>query len=127
MSQQGRCNALVAAAAAVLCAAVLLRIEVAQAATFTVGDTGGWTFGVQNWPNGKTFRAGDILVFNYMPGMHTVVEVDKAGYDSCKIPANAKVFSSGKDRITLVKGGNYFICGIPGHCQAGMKIAVIAN
>jgi len=31
------------------------------AAEYIVGDGKGWSFGVQNWPAGKTFKAGDIL------------------------------------------------------------------
>lgn len=40
---------------------LLIHSEIAQAATYTVGDSGGWTFNVVNWPNGKRFRAGDVL------------------------------------------------------------------
>jgi hypothetical protein len=32
-----------------------------RADTYIVGDNKGWSFGVQNWPAGKTFKAGDIL------------------------------------------------------------------
>jgi hypothetical protein len=32
-----------------------------QADIYNVGDEKGWTFGVQNWPSGKTFKEGDIL------------------------------------------------------------------
>lgn len=32
-----------------------------HAATYTVGDTGGWTFNVDSWPKGKRFKAGDTL------------------------------------------------------------------
>ncbi|XP_023525707.1 basic blue protein-like isoform X2 [Cucurbita pepo subsp. pepo] len=32
------------------------------AATFVVGDSNGWNLGVEGWPNGKVFRAGDILI-----------------------------------------------------------------
>jgi len=28
---------------------------------YIVGDEKGWSFGVQNWPVGKTFKAGDTL------------------------------------------------------------------
>lgn len=49
------------AVAAVIGLVVLSQLESVEAATFTVGDAGGWTFNVQSWPNGKRFRAGDIL------------------------------------------------------------------
>ena len=40
----------------------VLHSEMAHAATYTVGDSGCWTFNVAGWPKGKQFRAGDILV-----------------------------------------------------------------
>lgn len=33
----------------------------ARAATYTVGDAKGWSFGVSSWPDGKSFTAGDTL------------------------------------------------------------------
>ncbi|KAI3770331.1 hypothetical protein L6452_01459 [Arctium lappa] len=116
-------------AAAVLCLlAVALHCQVAQAATYVVGGRAGWTFNLSGWPKGKNFKAGDILVFNYRKGVHNVVAVSKAGYDGCSTtPRNAKVYTSGKDQIRLVKGLNNFICTLPGHCASGMKIQVSAT
>ncbi|KAK7318724.1 hypothetical protein RJT34_03430 [Clitoria ternatea] len=105
---------------------LVLHSEMARAATYTVGGRGGWTFNTVAWPNGKRFRTGDTLVFNYSPSAHNVVVVDKVGYDSCTTPRGAKVYRSGKDQIRLVRGQNYFICNYVGHCQSGMKIAVNA-
>lgn len=65
-----------------------------------------------------------VAVFKYNPRMHNVVVVDENGYNSCKTPAGAEVFTSGNDQITLESGLNYFICNFPGHCQGGMKIAI---
>ncbi|CAK9151192.1 unnamed protein product [Ilex paraguariensis] len=121
---QGRGSAILGAAM-VLCLLVL-HCEVAQAATYTVGGAGGWTFNTDSWPRGKRFRAGDILVFNYKPSSHNVVAVNKGGYGACTTPRGAKVYGTGKDQIKLVKGQNYFICNFPGHCQSGMKIAITA-
>ncbi|KZV21172.1 hypothetical protein F511_24736 [Dorcoceras hygrometricum] len=114
---------------AVILAAVMVAVfssGVAEAATYVVGDTGGWNFFVSGWPQGKRFVAGDVLVFNYNPNFHNLVTVDGAGYKGCTTPPGAKVYQSGRDRIRLVKGQNYFICSIPGHCDAQMKIAVNA-
>ena len=118
-----RCNAAVLALV-LLC--VLLHGEFAESAVYTVGDRSGWTLNTGGWPRGKRFRAGDVLVFKYSPSAHNVVAVSAAGYGSCSTPRGAKVFRSGNDRITLARGTNYFICNFPGHCQAGMKIAVTA-
>jgi hypothetical protein len=65
-------------------------------------------------------------VFKYIPRVHNVVAVNKAGYDKCITPRGSKVYRSGKDQIRLVRGQNYFICNFVGHCQSGMKIAINA-
>ncbi|KAG6409190.1 hypothetical protein SASPL_132224 [Salvia splendens] len=119
----GRGSAIVIA---MMLVGMLMVSQVAEAATYTVGGTGGWTFNVAAWPKGKRFRAGDTLVFNYNSAIHNTVPVDRAGYNSCAAPSTAKAFQTGKDQIKLKKGLNFFICSIPGHCQSGMKIAVNA-
>ncbi|KAF7127690.1 hypothetical protein RHSIM_Rhsim11G0130700 [Rhododendron simsii] len=124
-SQGRRGSALVAAAVALVCLSSVLTFEVAQARTYTVGDANGWTFGVHKWPGRKQlFRAGDILVFNYYAEQHNVLVVNKTAYRSCNAPDNATSYWTGNDCITLVKGHHYFMCGFPGHCSAGMRIAV---
>ncbi|KAL8155951.1 basic blue protein [Apium graveolens] len=105
---------------------VALQYEVAQAAIYNVGGAGGWSFSSGSWPKGKRFRAGDVLVFKYNPSIHNVVAVNRGAYGSCSTPRGAKVYTSGNDRIKLVKGQNFFICNFPSHCQAGMKISVSA-
>ncbi|GKA80078.1 basic blue protein-like protein [Tanacetum coccineum] len=88
----GRGNAVMAAA--VFCLFVVaFQSEVAHARTYTVGDAKGWTFGVQTWPRDKSL-----------------------------IPSNAKVYTSGNDQITLVRGSNYFICSIGDHCDQGLQM-----
>ncbi|GAU37420.1 hypothetical protein TSUD_395390 [Trifolium subterraneum] len=105
---------------------LLVLAQSANAATYTVGGPGGWTFNTDTWSNGKKFRAGDVLIFNYDSTTHNVVAVDKSGHSSCKATGGAKVFSSGKDQIRLARGQNYFICSVPGHCQSGMKVSINA-
>ncbi|XP_058108115.1 basic blue protein [Magnolia sinica] len=124
---QGRGSArrsAVGAVAVLLC--LLVHCEIAHAAVYNVGDNGGWTFNVVNWPKGKRFRAGDVLVFKYDSTSHNVVSVNSNGYNGCTTPRGAKVYKTGNDRITLAKGQNFFICNFVGHCQGGMKIAVTA-
>ncbi|CAD5185716.1 unnamed protein product [Musa acuminata subsp. malaccensis] len=104
----------------------LLLAQVAEAATYTVGDTRGWSFNMDSWPRGKRFRAGDVLVFKYNPLVHNVVAVNAAGYNGCSTPRGSRVLTSGKDRVTLARGRNYFICNSVGHCQSGMKMAIVA-
>ncbi|KAF4376225.1 hypothetical protein F8388_018894 [Cannabis sativa] len=103
----------------------------ASATKYVVGDrTGGWAFGVScNWPPhpGKPiFKANDTLVFKYSAGHHNVARVSKDGYRNCTAGEGAQVYSSGNDKIQLVKGKNYFICTYPNHCTFGVRLTVTA-
>ncbi|CAD6264438.1 unnamed protein product [Miscanthus lutarioriparius] len=106
---------------------VVSSVAAASAATFTVGDSSGWTVGSVNyttWASGKTFAPGDTLVFNFATGAHDVVEVDKSGYDGCSTSNAANTIQNGPATITLTSGTHYYICGFTGHCGSGMKLAV---
>ncbi|KAG0544083.1 hypothetical protein BDA96_02G244500 [Sorghum bicolor] len=100
----------------------------ATATTFIVGDDQGWTMtGVDYvaWVQGKTFAIGDKLVFNYPSEEHTVTEVGKTDYFACAGGNALSNDRSGSTNITLTAPGTrYFICNIPGHCTAGMRLAV---
>ncbi|XAR62420.1 hypothetical protein NMG60_11017166 [Bertholletia excelsa] len=123
---QGRGSARLGMAVGVILLCLLVHSVPAHAAVYTVGGSSGWSLTSGNWPKGKRFRAGDVLVFNYDSTSHNVVAVDRRGYTSCTSPAGAKVYNTGKDQVTLGKGINYFICSFPGHCQSGMKMAIAA-
>lgn len=57
--------------------------------------------------------------------MHDVHEVTEADYVACNAKASIKHHISGSDAITLnAPGIYYFICGIPGHCQAGQRLRI---
>uniref|UniRef100_A0ACD5X6N0 Uncharacterized protein n=1 Tax=Avena sativa TaxID=4498 RepID=A0ACD5X6N0_AVESA len=114
------------AALALVLLCVLLHGDLAESKVYTVGDRGGWTFNSGRWSSGKRFRAGDVLLFKYGRGAHNVVAVNAAGYRSCSASRGARTYSSGNDRVTLARGANYFICTVPGHCGAGMKMQVNA-
>ncbi|KAM3377644.1 hypothetical protein P3S68_010057 [Capsicum galapagoense] len=114
----------IVAFAMMLC--ILLRTNISNAATFPAGNANGWGFNLNGWPNGKTFKAGNVIEFKYPAGVHNVVQVSKAGFDSCN-GAGGQVHTSGDDKITLAKGTSYFICTIGQHCAAGVKAAVTAS
>jgi hypothetical protein len=63
MARQGRCSAIgvVLASTLLVILSLQFKIAIAKAATFTVGDTSGWTFNIQSWTDGKKFNAGDSL------------------------------------------------------------------
>ncbi|KAL6857268.1 hypothetical protein ACP4OV_018650 [Aristida adscensionis] len=123
--------AISAATRAVLAVAVALAAVVGtvHGASYTVGaPAGSWDTRTNytRWASGINFRAGDQLVFKYSRTAHNVVEVNKADYDSCSGAAPLATFQTGDDAVPLPAAGvtRYFICTVPGHCDAGMKLAV---
>ncbi|KAM3315332.1 hypothetical protein ACQJBY_033828 [Aegilops geniculata] len=112
-------------------AAMAVLLGTASAVTYNVGDQGGWTLSTDysSWVSGKKFNVGDEIVFKYSTPAHDVVEVSKAGYDSCSIDGAINTLASGNDVITLnATGTRYFICGVPNHCSptaaASMKVVI---
>ncbi|GMJ15658.1 hypothetical protein HRI_005235000 [Hibiscus trionum] len=100
-------------------------------ATYTVGDSTGWTIPTGNtdfyddWADNKTFVVGDVLVFNFTTGQHNVAEVTEAAYDACSVANPISTLSTGPARITLNRtGDHYFVCAFPSHCSAGQKLSV---
>ncbi|KAI0520157.1 hypothetical protein KFK09_007628 [Dendrobium nobile] len=93
---------------------------------YTVGDSQGWTSGVDysTWASGKVFKVGDTLLFTYS-GLHSTEEVSKSDYDSCSTSNALQTHTDGNTKISLTApGSRYFICGTAGHCASGMKLAV---
>ncbi|RRT44747.1 hypothetical protein B296_00046386 [Ensete ventricosum] len=63
-------------------------------------------------------------VFTYTSS-HDVLEVTKAAYDACSATTPMESYAGGSTAIKLsAPGKRYFICGVPGHCAAGMKLEV---
>ncbi|KAK9757646.1 hypothetical protein RND81_01G176400 [Saponaria officinalis] len=106
---------------------VVLYIAMPSMATvYTVGDSSGWTLGVDyaSWSSSKSFILGDSLVFNYGSG-HTVDEVSQKDYTACTIGNPINTDNKGSTTILLqTPGTHFFICGVIGHCATGMKLSV---
>ncbi|XP_010534192.1 PREDICTED: basic blue protein-like [Tarenaya hassleriana] len=97
--------------------------------TIIVGDEDGWDMinPMYTWTEGKTFYAGDILVFNYDYQRSNVYVVNQTAYETCIPNEGATLYESGHDKIQLVFGDNYFIGAYyPEDCAAGLKMAVNA-
>ncbi|KAM3278739.1 hypothetical protein ACQJBY_046166 [Aegilops geniculata] len=115
------------AVVAVAALAVAFLPGLAVATEYVVGDDKGWTldFNYTAWTETKQFVVGDTLVFEYNSGAHNVVEVGGPDFLSCTKPANAVVWNSGEDRVTLDKAGRrWFFCAVGQHCQNGMKLKI---
>ncbi|KAL6008348.1 hypothetical protein ACLOJK_033857 [Asimina triloba] len=105
---------------------VLCPVQRCTATSYNVGDTSGWDIStnLDTWPIGKTFKVGDVLVFQYS-SLHSVCEVSKDGYDNCDSSGAVLRSSNGNTSIPLTTPGNkYFICGTLSHCLGGMKLQV---
>ncbi|KAH7292352.1 hypothetical protein KP509_29G063800 [Ceratopteris richardii] len=144
--KQGRGNAMfMVISLAVVC--VLLAGEPASAVSFhgrrpfrppvrtpvrriyPVGGNGMWMLGSKvsynKWAASKVFRQNDQILFTFNPTFHNVMLVSAAEYFSCSPRKPMAIYRKGKVSFNLAKRGTYFfICGIPGHCQAGMKMAI---
>ncbi|CAL4919643.1 unnamed protein product [Urochloa decumbens] len=113
---------------------LVLTLGLAMAATssaviYKVGDTSGWTIlgniNYTDWTMKKNFKVGDIIEFKYPQGIHNVLEVNKADYDSCTNTTPIATHTSGDDKIAIKRPGHrFFICGVPGHCAAGQKLNI---
>jgi hypothetical protein len=101
----------------------------ALGASYTVGAPGGsWDLKTNytRWASGVKLYTGDQLRFQYAVAEHNVVEVTKSGYDACNGSNNTvATYQTGNDTIPLTAAvSRYFICSVPGHCAAGMKLQV---
>ncbi|KAM3338090.1 basic blue protein [Capsicum galapagoense] len=97
------------------------------ATEYMVGGSVGWSLdaNLQLWLNGKTFKVGDVLIFNYDPKLCNLVQVDITGYSTC-LPTNILyIDDSGKTTITLSKAGVfYYISSLSNTCLDGLKITI---
>lgn len=63
-------------------------------------------------------------VFQYSP-QHSVAEVGESDFNACSASNSIQTYTDQSTRISLTEpGSRYFICGTPGHCSSGMKLAV---
>ncbi|OAY81028.1 uclacyanin 1-like [Ananas comosus] len=114
-------------AALVCIASMAAMVRFARSADYTVGGpSGGWdtSTDLKTWATNQKLAVGDSLTFTYQ-SFHDVVEVKKSGYDSCSAANSLATYTGGRTAIPLASPGKrYFICGVPGHCTAGMKLEV---
>ncbi|KAI8008721.1 hypothetical protein LOK49_LG07G00809 [Camellia lanceoleosa] len=98
---------------------------------FIVGDETGWTinFDYVAWAQGKDFRVGDKLVFQYPVGVHNVFKVNATGFMNCIVPPLSQALTSGNDTIVLATPGKkWYICGVGQHCAlGGQKLVITVN
>ncbi|MCO5608897.1 hypothetical protein L7F22_063115 [Adiantum nelumboides] len=106
----------------------ILKFGMVLGAQHTVGDSGGWGLGndLQSWSTQLKFHVGDELYFPYPSGQHSVLMVSEEDYKSCN---KEKPISSDNGMGNMVmplmsEETYYFICGVPGHCEQGLRLSV---
>lgn len=63
--------------------------------------------------------------FVYNPLENNVMLVSRKSFHSCNSTDFVSVIISGNDSIPITKPGHYYyICGVPGHCEAGQKVDI---
>lgn len=105
-------------------------VQVSLGAVHNVGDSAGWTImgnvDYSKWASSKNFHVGDSLLFQYNSQFHNVKQVTHQDFQSCNATSPVATYTSGSDSVTLKRTGHYyFLCGVPGHCQAGQKLDVL--
>ncbi|ONH95639.1 hypothetical protein PRUPE_7G082100 [Prunus persica] len=98
-------------------------------AVYRVGDSDGWIsrglVDYNKWASTKDFHVGDTLTFAYNNQFHNVMQVSDQDFQSCNATSAIAAYTSGSDTFTLKRPGHfYFLCGAPGHCQAGQKVDI---
>ncbi|CAB4286897.1 unnamed protein product [Prunus armeniaca] len=98
-------------------------------AIYRVGDSDGWTsrglVDYNKWASAKDFHVSDTLIFAYNNQFHNVMQVSDQDFQSCNATSAIATYTSGSDTFTLKRPGHfYFLCGAPGHCQAGQKVDI---
>ncbi|XP_051128042.1 mavicyanin-like [Andrographis paniculata] len=108
---------------------MVIKMKIVYGDIYKVGDTAGWTtignIDYKQWAKTKTFRLGDIIVFEYNPEFHNVMQVTHAQFRSCNASSPIATHTTGNDSITITtRRHHFFLCGVPGHCQAGQKLDI---
>ena len=61
----------------------------------------------------------------YNKNFHNVMETSKGDFEKCSISSPVAIYTSGNDSIRVKSSGHkYFVCGVPGHCEAGQKVEI---
>ncbi|CAN0902469.1 Early nodulin-like protein 1 [Linum grandiflorum] len=81
-------------------------------------------FFFNDWASSNRFQLNDTLRFKYEKDSVMVV-AEEEEYDKCRSSHPVVYFNDGDTRFTLDRPGLfYFVSGVTGHCQRGLKMIV---
>ncbi|KAI4335542.1 hypothetical protein L6164_014180 [Bauhinia variegata] len=81
---------------------------------------------LNQWAQRQRFMINDTLISKYDGNSETVLQVDEEDYKSCSLSDPMQEYGGGDTKVVLDHSGPfYFISGIEGHCQMGLKLVVV--
>ncbi|KAL3644918.1 hypothetical protein CASFOL_010098 [Castilleja foliolosa] len=109
---------------------VMISLHTVMCVEFRVGGDKGWAVpsakNVQvydDWASDNRFKVNDTLRFKY--DKDSVLVVTEADYEKCRSTHPIFFYNNGDTVFTLDRPGLfYFISGVAGHCQRGVKMIV---
>ncbi|XP_076947996.1 early nodulin-like protein 2 [Bidens hawaiensis] len=101
-----------------------------NAFNLTVGGNDGWTLhpteSYSQWSGRLRFNVNDTLHFKYNGKSDSVMEVNKANYDTCNTNNSITTLTGGDSFFILNRPGPfYFISGNKSSCNQGQKVTVV--
>ncbi|XP_059285868.1 stellacyanin-like [Lycium ferocissimum] len=98
---------------------VSMVVAPAMATEHLVGDDQGWKL------NSDYNKWAESKEFHYKEGVHNVSKADLISFQDCAPSTTVTSFNTGNDVIELTSPGKkWYFCGIRGHCDQGMKLAI---
>ncbi|KAL8206254.1 hypothetical protein R6Q57_009805 [Mikania cordata] len=98
-----------------------------------VGDKFGWAVPSSEsfyhmWAAHQTFKANDVLVFNFVTGAHTVAQVSRAAYNACDGSNPISLHTRSPARITINPNQDqFYICTVGSHCMSFQRLEVLVS
>ncbi|GFZ07651.1 early nodulin-like protein 5 [Actinidia rufa] len=107
-----------------------LHLFTAMCSEFEVGEDKGWVVPsskndqlYNQWASKNRFKVNDTLKFEYKKD--SVLVVTEEEYNKCKSSHPISFFNNGDTVYKLDRPGLfYFISGVAGHCERGMKMII---
>ncbi|KAM7272965.1 hypothetical protein ACFE04_027629 [Oxalis oulophora] len=100
---------------------LLALFQFSIATDYIVGDTEGWT-------SMSTVVDYDGWISATSGVDYKGWQVTEEAFKQCNPTSPIATYTTGSDKIVLQKAEHYyFLCGFPGHCQAGQKLDILVK
>ncbi|KAI3421349.1 Phytocyanin domain-containing protein [Psidium guajava] len=131
MAGDGAVNNLAGRVLAVVVVEIWVMSRITEATSYVVGNSTGWSTPgngasfYSSWASSHTFLAGDVLVFNFIDGQHSVAVVSASDFNGCNTASPIVLMTNSPvNYMVNTTGIVYFICTHDSHCSQGQKLAI---